>query len=257
MADEYWIMNQRTHEWIEKDNKEYHARQFREPYRSTVAFCSWLEKIGLISPDSELRILDVGTGQGANVFYMGKRYPRCSFVGLDINADNIAIGNQLLNQAGISNCELVVGDVYNLDRKHVSAFDGVVSFQTLSWLPAFKQPLESIADLRATWLALTSLFYAGPVSCDISVKQFDEELNQVLDIYYNIYSLPIIETCLRERRYGNFQSTEFEIDIDIPLPESKLMSTYTRNLEDGSRLQVSGPLLMPWHFVACERDESL
>src|SRR6266545_7798201 len=54
-------MEKRTAEWLDKDkiNRDYHERQFREPYRSTIAFCNWLEAEGLVSPESELRILDL------------------------------------------------------------------------------------------------------------------------------------------------------------------------------------------------------
>ena len=248
-------MTQRTEEWIEKDNKEYHARQFSKPYPSTVAFCDWLEKIGYIRPDSELRILDIGTGQGANIFYMGKRYPNCTFLGMDINDENISIGNQLLNRAGLSNCNLQVGDIYAIDEKHISAFDGVMSLQTLNWLPGFEEPLGCIANLRANWIALISLFYAGEVSCDISVKQYDKDLNSNLDIHYNVYSLPVVERFMLVQDYGEFQFNKFEIDIDLPKPDSRLMTTYTETLEDGRRLQISGPLLMPWYFIGCQRDE--
>lgn len=245
---------QRTDEWIEKDNKEYHARQFLTPYRSTVAFCDWLEEIGYIERDSSLSIIDIGAGQGANLLYMGRRYPKCRFVGLDINEENISVGNQVLARAEMKNCSLVVGDIYNLDKKYISCFDAVVSFQTLSWLPGYEEPLNSLVDLRAKWIALTSLFYDGEVSCDISVKQYDESLNSNLDINYNVYSLPVVEKHFSERGYQNFQACEFEIDIDLPAPQSKYMSTYTEKLVSGKRLQISGPLLMPWHFISCQRD---
>lgn len=242
---------QRTNEWFEKDDKNYHSRQFKEPYRSTVAFCSWLEKIGYLTPDSTQKIIDIGTGQGANLLFMAKRYPKCTFVGVDINEDNIRVGNELLDAAGIDNCRLEVGNVYDLDQKHVDAYDGIVSLQTLSWLPGFEEPLERMFDLRGKWLALTSLFYDGPVSCEISVKHYDEALQQDYDNYYNIYSLPVVEKFLSARGFTKFQTTKFDIDIDLPKPASGRMTTYTEELTSGRRLQVSGPLLMPWHFVAC------
>ena len=87
-------MKQRTSEWIEKINTEYHERQLKEPYRSTVAFCDWLEEIGYIHKDSELRIIDLCSGQGANIYYMGMRYPDSTFIGVDINSDIVMRGNK-------------------------------------------------------------------------------------------------------------------------------------------------------------------
>ncbi|MBL7205514.1 MAG: methyltransferase domain-containing protein [Desulfobacteraceae bacterium] len=240
-------------EWIEKVNTEYHERQFKEPYRSTVAFCDWLEEIGYIQKDSQLRIIDLCSGQGANIYYMGKRYPKSTFIGVDINSDIVMRGNKFFQDNKIHNCHLEVGDIYKLDEKYVSEFEGIVSFQTLSWLPEFKKPIESMSKLQAKWISLSSLFYDGQVSCTIEVRQYDESLERNRDSFYNVYSLPVIEKCLSENGYEEFQFTPFEIDIDLPKPNEKVMSTYTEKLENGHRLQISGPLLMPWYFIGARK----
>lgn len=245
-------MKQRTtDEWLEKTNIEYHERQFKEPYRSTVAFCDWLEKIGYIERNSQLRIMDLCSGQGANIYYMAKRYPKSKFVGVDINSCIVKKGNTFFKSMGIKNCHLEVGDIYNLDSKYVSKFHGIVSYQTLSWLPEFEEPIEAITKLDPQWIAITSLFYDGQVSCTIEVKEYDTALELSEEVfYYNIYSLPIIKKLFYMKGYLSFQSTPFEIDIDLPKPKKKVMGTYTKKLKDGHRLQISGPLLMPWYFVA-------
>ena len=80
-------MKQRTTELIEKANFQYHERQFERPYRSTILFCDWLEHIGYIRKDSCLRILDLASGAGANIYYMNKRYSNSIFIGVNINND--------------------------------------------------------------------------------------------------------------------------------------------------------------------------
>ena len=246
-------MRQRTTEWLEKVNTEYHERQFKEPYRSTVAFCDWLEEIGYIQKDGELRIMDLCAGQGANIYYMAKRYPKSTFVGVDINPDIVMNGNKFFQSNRIGNCYLEVGDIYKLDRKYVSEFYGIVSFQTLSWLPEFKEPIGAMVNLQARWIALTSLFYDGQISCTIEVREYDTTLDPHRDSFYNVYSLPVIGKFLSEKGYRNLQFAPFEIDIDLPKPNKKVMSTYTEKLENGHRLQISGPLLMPWYFIAARK----
>ncbi len=246
-------MEQRATEWLEKVNTEYHERQFKEPYRSTVAFCDWLESIGYIKKDSQLEIIDFCSGQGANIYYMGRRYPKCAFVGVDINPDIVKKGNSFFQTNDIRNCRLEVGDIYNLDGKYLSRFDGIVSYQTLSWLPEFKKPIEAMIKLGAKWVALTSLFYDGQVSCTIEVRECDTNLEPFRDAFYNVYSLPIIRKYFSEKGYSDFQFSSFEIDIDLPKPDKKVMSTYTEKMENGHRLQISGPLLMPWYFIATKR----
>lgn len=248
-------MEQRTAEWLDKTkvNKEYHDRQFREPYRSTVAFCNWLETAGLVSSGSKLRIIDLGSGAGANIYYMSKRLANSSFLGVDLNANLVAQGNEFFQSNGIHNCRLEVGDIYNLDPKYESQFDGVVSYQTLSVLPDFKAPLDSMARLKAEWIAATALFYDGPVSCTVDITEYDSDLEPNRSGFYNVYSLPVAKKHMQGNGYRDFLFTPFEIDVDLPKPSRGLMSTYTEKLADGRRLQRSGPLLMPWYFIAARR----
>lgn len=248
-------MKQRTTEWLDKKevNTDYHERQFKTPYRSTLAFCNWLEAEGFIDSASELRILDLCSGAGANVYHMSKRYPKSSFVGIDINPDLVAQGNAFYKANGIGNCRLEVGDIYELDAGYVSEFDGVVFLQTLSWLPEFESTIRAIVTLAPNWIALTSLFYDGQVSCTNEVTEYDDALKPARTSFYNVYSLPVVREYVRSKGYRDFVYTPFEMDVDLPKPDKRLMSTYTEKLEDGHRLQLSGPLLMPWYFVGARR----
>jgi hypothetical protein len=248
-------MKQRTAEWLDKNkvNRNYHDRQFREPYRGTVAFCNWLETAGLVNPESRLRILDLCSGAGANIYHMSKRYPKSSFLGVDINADLVEQGNAFFESKGVHDCRLEVGNIYNLDPKYVCGFDGVVSFQALNVLPEFKAPLRAMAKLAPWWIAATALFYDGPVSCTIDITEYDGDLEPNRSGFYNVYSLPVVRKHMQANGYPDFLFTPFEIDVDLPKPGHLLMSTFTEKLEDGRRLQRSGPLLMPWYFIAARR----
>lgn len=246
-------MEQRKSEWLEKADLDYHQRQYKEPYRSTVAFCDWLEKLGYISLTSALNIVDFGSGQGANIYYMKQRYPQCKFTGIDINRTLVEKGNDYFAENDLLECSLHVGDIYNLEEKYCRAFDGLVSYQTLSWLPDYKEPLEAMIKLEPEWIALSSLFYDGPVSCTIEIAGYYDNNSLYKKEFYNIYSLKLVKEYLAERGYGNFQYVPFEMDIDLEKPDHGGMGTYTRKLEDGRRIQLSGPLLMPWYFIAVNR----
>ncbi len=246
-------MHQKKAEWLAGVDTEYHERQFKEPYRSTVAFCDWLESIGYMERESHYRIMDLCCGEGANIWYMARRWPRCDFVGIDINTSLVNKGNTFLQTAGVKRSLLEVGDIYRLDNKYLSAFDGIVSYQTLSWLPDWQQPMEVMARLDVKWIALSSLFYDGQVECNIEVKTYDSNLSLVKESFYNVYALPIVKEFLREKGYTDFFSTPFEIDIDLPDLGKRVMGSYTAKLENGHRLQISGPLLMPWYFIAAKR----
>lgn len=246
---------QRTDEWISNYNKDYFDRQFKEPYRSTVKFCDWLESLNLLTPQSPTNILDLGTGKGANLYYMAGRFKRCRFTGIDINEDFIREGNAIFRAEKIDDrCHLEIADIYNFDPKYQNRYDGIISLQTLSWLPDYAEPLESMTTLGAKWIALTSLFYDGDVNCRIELEEYNRSIDhEPKKTFYNIYSLRLIERLLAQRGYKNFQFVPFEMDIDLPKPNHRIMGTYTETLANGKRIQLSGPLLMNWYFIVASR----
>jgi hypothetical protein len=63
-----------------------------------------------------------------------------------------------------------------------------------------------------------------------------------------------VKLFLNNNGYTKFKSKKFEIDVDVP-PDGTFR-TYTERTFDGRRIQISGPVFMPWHFIAAERAES-
>jgi ubiquinone/menaquinone biosynthesis C-methylase UbiE len=248
-------MEQRTAEWLDNADFSYHEKQFETPYRSTILFCDWLEHLGLINCHSELIIADIGCGQGANIFYMSKRYPNCKFIGLELNPELVSIGNKHFLNNNFNNCKLFQADMYNLSPSMTSKIDAVLSFQTLSWLPEYTKPLNSMLSIGAQWLAFTSLFYDGPISCKIEMQDYESNYTPSTQSYYNIYSIPQIRKHCSDRNYDKFVFTPFEIDIDIPPQENKKRGTFTQKTISGNRLQFSGPILMPWYFIKVEHSK--
>jgi ubiquinone/menaquinone biosynthesis C-methylase UbiE len=249
--------SQRLDEWKNNLNIDYFDRQFVSPYRSTVKFCEWLELIGAIETNSTLKILDIGTGKGSNIYYMNQRFPLCNYLGLDISDELVIQGNAFMKEQNMVNCKLEYADLYSTHlQKYKDAYNGIVSYQTLSWLPECETALKNMIALNPDWIALTSLFYDGLIDCKIEVKEFqsaDDNLN-VKASFYNIYSLPRIEKLFYNHGYKVFKFIPFEIDIDLPKPEHNNMQTYTQKMMDGTRLQISGPVLMNWHFIYAAKE---
>jgi hypothetical protein len=67
--------------------------------------------------------------------------------------------------------------------------------------------------------------------------------------FYNIYSIRRFRDECLARGAREVVVHDFEIDVDLP-PTFAGMQTYTMALADSRRLQCSGPLMMPWKFVA-------
>lgn len=250
-------MNQDKTPWlklVDKEAVDYHERQFKIPYRSTVAFSKWLERIRLLSPNDSKIILDIGSGEGASLSYLAGKFPRSAFTGIDINKTLVKKGNVIMKKIKQDNCRLEIGDLYKLNKKNKNVFDGITSLQTLSWLPSYKEPIMEMIKLHPKWIAISSLFYDGFIDCEIKVRDYTKSKGKKAgEVFYNVYSLRLIERFFKKNGYRKFQYIPFIIDIDIDKNKDGRMGTYTVKTKEGSRLQISGPLLMNWYFIVAER----
>jgi ubiquinone/menaquinone biosynthesis C-methylase UbiE len=237
---------------IIKFSNEYHEKQFERPYQSSIDFFNWLESVGVIK-DSGQNILDVGCGMGANIYYAAQRFKKNTFAGLDNNPGVIESGIKQFSEKLRKRCELSVGDIYDLANFiPKNTFDGVISLQTLSWLNEHEKAIKAMASLSPKYIALTSLFYDGPIEAMTCINEFDNAGNKIQHMY-NTYSLTKIRELFSNLGYNRFQYTPFHISIDLQQTTNDRMQTYTETLESGRRLQISGPLLMNWYFVLAQQ----
>lgn len=246
-------MSQDKKQWIKLDDEKafrYHENQFKTPYRSTVHFCNFLKSQGLLLSQDRKDILDIGSGEGANISYLATKFPKSNFTGMDINKTLIKKGNVMFKKLNQQNCKLEEGDLYNFNKKYKNAFDGIISLQTLSWLPSYQQPLTQMIKLNPKWLAISSLFYDGFIECEIKVREYKQSKKKYKESFYNVYSLKLVEDFFKKNGYRKFIFTPFTIDIDVYNNKDGRMGTYTVKMENGSRIQISGPLLMNWYFIA-------
>ncbi|MEJ2650183.1 MAG: class I SAM-dependent methyltransferase, partial [Sedimentisphaerales bacterium] len=201
-------MQHRTSEWMEvtSEYQKYHESQWDKPYSSTIKFCDWLDELRVFNPNDSLRICDVGSGGGANLYYMAKRYPNFLFKGIDINPNLVVWGNKQLKSRFINNASLEVGDLYDFPQKYKDNFDGIVSLQTLSWLPEYRTPLEKMISLNPQWIAITSLFFDGEVNCKIEIEDYTQPLSgkPFKEAFYNIYPIKLIKELFIQRGYSKF-----------------------------------------------------
>lgn len=131
--------------------------------------------------------------------------------------------------------------------------DGVICVQTLSWLTAPWVALENMLSCGALWIAVSSLFYDGPVSAEISIRQSSQD-GTVTSHFYNIFSLPEIKEFAAFRGYSLVAAEPFLMDVELEKPSHGRMGTFTRKAANGELLQFSGPLYMPWYFLILQKD---
>ena len=241
--------------WASDRHLAYHRRQYETPYRSTVALgeivCATLP-----DPTRPMRAVDVGCGGGANIHYLRSLVPNTAWLGVDFAPETIALARQTTAELGGADgsVEFVEGD-FNALRTFLSArsFDLVFSIQTLSWLETYEHALEELLALVAPagYAFVTSLFTDFRVEATTKVTLYDDaSFEHAASTFYNVYSAERFADRCRSLGASHVHTFDFEIDEDLEPPESGAMQTYTRRLDDGRRLQFSGPLLMPWKIFA-------
>ncbi|MEK6806055.1 MAG: methyltransferase domain-containing protein [Pseudomonadota bacterium] len=241
----------RVHEWVALDKAawQYHLDQWDNPKRSTLRFAEFLQPLLTRSK----KVVDVGCGGGGATAYLAGQYPQVQVLGVDYSKALVAAANDLKDRRGIANLAFEPGDWYKLKpRKDVS---GVLSIHTIMGLPGFERPLlEIFRRIAPEWIGLSSLFYPGDISVRCEVEEHGRR-----KCFYNAYSIPAVDRFARQHGYQMSAVAPFDIDVDIPLPANRdVMGTYTvatAQPSDGvpQRIQISGPLLMNWHFVTLTR----
>lgn len=239
-------------DWTSFDERQlaYHTTQWKNPKESTKAFEAFIAH----RLDGSRRIIDLGAGTGAATAFLAGRHPATDFVAADYVSDFLRIGENVAKNQGLDN--LAFRQLDWMEMPETTEFDGVVSLQTLSWLPEPVEPLVQVfTKLKPEWLAITSLFYEGDISCTISVHEHVTGQR----FFYNVYAIPEIRRVCAEHGYHIASTKRFEIGIDLEKPDNlDAMGTYTRRVVTESsdtieRLQISGPILMPWHMLLIER----
>ena len=217
----------------DEETLAYHLRH-DERAESTMAFGNFIWKILAGKP-----VLDIGCGAGGATAALQERFPNTRFSGLDISRHLISLATQTH-----PNIPFMVGDACRLNK--MLRFDGVISLQTFSWMPNIERPLLQICNvIHPRWLAFSSLFYEG----DISAKIVVDEPKRPRRAYYNIYSIPRTEEFMQTQGYKIAGLKPFTLHAELPRPANPhIMKTWTHR-----GLQFSGPLWLPWYFLAFER----
>jgi ubiquinone/menaquinone biosynthesis C-methylase UbiE len=194
-------------------------------------------------------------GGGANSKYLADIYTNSQITGIDLDDQNVEIGNKVIKESGTENLKLYQGDWYNLDIKWKNKFDGIISFQTLSWLPEYNEALSQLAKLNPEWIAVSSLFYEGEIEYTNKLKDYygSSDGKTYVEYYYNIYSIPHVRQCFKKLGYSKFEYIPYEIDIDLPKQDSMDIGTYTIKTETGKRLQISAAMMLPWYFIVASK----
>jgi SAM-dependent methyltransferase len=91
--------------------------------------------LGLDPPlPDHCRVLELGCGSGANLLSMAHSLPGSSFVGIDLSAHQVAIGQADIQRLGLSNVTLLHLNLMDVGAE-LGEFDYIIAHGVYSWIP--------------------------------------------------------------------------------------------------------------------------
>ena len=104
------------------------------PYASAPFLESYARLLGLSpAPASTARILEIGSSYGGNLMSQALFYPQATFTGIEIAPTQVSVGKTYIDQLGITNLELLEGDV-NESHHHLGTYDYIIAHGFYSWV---------------------------------------------------------------------------------------------------------------------------
>ncbi len=104
------------------------------PYASAPFLESYARLVGLSpAPASTARILEIGSSYGGNLISQALFYPKATFTGIEIAPTQVSVGKTYIDQLGITNLELLEGDV-NESHDHLGTYDYIIAHGFYSWV---------------------------------------------------------------------------------------------------------------------------
>lgn len=225
-----------------------------EPYRSTVHFCRFVKRHIRRTPGS---IMQVAGRNDKDLIYITREFPESSIVEMEAGNENALVARGYCKVDSRST-DIIEGDWIQPDNRLNRTFDGVIALYWLSEVPCLDAGVQYLCSLTKEWVATSVLLWQGSNdfiirACPARVRPESSPVTN--GVYYNIYSLRTLSACFYKSGFDEVHAEPFKIDVDIPRPDVPRLGTYTVRTADGCRLQVSGPLLMPWWFVFARRNE--
>jgi methyltransferase-like protein/SAM-dependent methyltransferase len=116
------------------DTTPYESHAFPQSAPGHLAGIAHL--FGLDAPDvSTARVLEIGCSAGGNLIPFAAWNPDGRAVGIDLSPVQIEQGRQRIAALGLTNVELIQGDIAQIDPAQLGQFDFVVCHGVYSWVP--------------------------------------------------------------------------------------------------------------------------
>lgn len=102
------------------------------------------------------KVLELGCAEGGNLVPHAARFPKATFVGVDLSKVQIDAGNAHIKELGLKNIELKHCSITDIDQKF-GKFDYIICHGVISWVPDFVR--EKIFEVSAKNLSENGIAY--------------------------------------------------------------------------------------------------
>lgn len=193
-------------------------------------------------------IADIACGSGTLTYHINKIYPSAKYLLVDLNDEALKLAQE---NNKMVDAEYLCESIYDL--RSISSFssDLVFCWQTLSWIDNPEKALKELIRICKPdgKIYLSSLFNTYH-DVDIYSKVLDKTNKatpEKIYVQYNTFSDTTIKEWI-EDLVKEIKIVPFEPDIDFNY-SGKGLGTYTLQLQNGTRLQISGGLMMNWGIL--------
>jgi SAM-dependent methyltransferase len=191
-------------------NRALHGDEYRR--------ITWDERhvhhlIDLLQPGGHQAVLDLGTGSGAVAFEIGRRFPGCRVVGIDVAEVAIARNIEKAVTQGTSNVDFQSYSGTKLPFEDAS-FDGVTSRYAFHHLP---EPELSVAEMSRVLRRVGRAVISDPVPFDEDTGGFIDDFQRLKpDGHVRFYRRTELEELFAG--CGLHKAAEFHTQIAYPRP---------------------------------------
>ena len=139
------------------DEVPYDAKAFANTHPDVLATMATI--FGMSPPPVETcRVLELGCANGANLLPMAYSLPDSRLLGIDLSPRQVAEGQQLIEQLGLTNVQLRAQNIMDVDETW-GQFDYIVCHGVYSWVPPEVQ--EKILAIGGQNLSEQGVFYVS------------------------------------------------------------------------------------------------
>jgi ubiquinone/menaquinone biosynthesis C-methylase UbiE len=188
-----------------------------------------------------LTIADICCGSGALSLHLSRLYSKASFTLVDLGEQALSIARKV---AQPFSGDVIKGDIYGLSLP-TDYYDLVFCWQTLSWIDEPRQALQELMRIcKPGGRVFCSALFNTEYDVALLVKAIDHTRAANVRYSYNVLSLQQVQQWVD----GVTHFHRFEMPIDLP-KKTRGLGTHTVKCDDGSRLQISGGMLMNWKIL--------